>query len=81
MGKRLLAGPLWYVAVLAAYELAWVVLSVPRQLGPVFAISISALVVLDPAGLLWPAPASPRQSRAGITAVGRRAPRSIPVAD
>jgi hypothetical protein len=67
MKKRVVAGSLWFVAVIAMYELAWSVLGVPRPVGPILAFVIAALVVADPGHLLWPTPA-PRQRRSvGVT--------------
>jgi hypothetical protein len=44
---------LWFVAALAAYELVWSLVAVPRPLGPVFALVVSAFVVVDPGGFMW----------------------------
>ena len=55
MKKRVVAGSLWFLAILALYELAWSLAGVPRQVGPVLAFVVSALVVADPANLFWPA--------------------------
>jgi hypothetical protein len=55
MKKRLVAGSLWFLAILAMYELAWSLAGVPRQVGPMLAFVVSALVVADPANLFWPA--------------------------
>ena len=60
MKKRLMAGSLWFVAILAMYELAWSLLGIPRPVGPILAFVISALVVADPANLFWPASAPAR---------------------
>jgi hypothetical protein len=60
MKKRLTAGTLWFVAILAMYELAWSLLGIPRPVGPIIAFVVSALVVADPAHLFWPAPTQTR---------------------
>ena len=53
MRKRVLAGSLWFSAMLLAWEIAWSLLGVPRAVGPILAVVVSALVVLDPAGLFF----------------------------
>ena len=63
MHKRLLAGPLWFFATLYAWEfLAFVLPSLPTAVGPVLAIVLASLIVLDPAELLWKAPSVPARS-------------------
>ena len=57
MGKRLIAGPLWFFATLYLWEfLAFVLPGLPTAVGPVLAIVLASLIVLDPAELLWTAP-------------------------
>jgi hypothetical protein len=63
MTKRLLAGPLWFLATLYAWEfLAFVLPGLPTAVGPVLAIVLASLVVLDPAELLWKSPSVPASS-------------------
>lgn len=62
MRKRLIVAGLSFIAVLAAYELASVVLGAPRVVGPILATVLSALVVLDPGDLLR-ASATPSKAR------------------
>ena len=57
MKKRLTAGTLWFIAVWFGYEILWSLLGIPRMVGPMLAFVVSSLVVADPAGLFWPAPA------------------------
>ena len=63
MQKRLIAAPLWAIAVLVTYELAWSLVGVPRDLGPVLALAAAAFVGLDPLGLFWPRLALPAAGR------------------
>ena len=59
MRKRLLAGPLWFLATLYAWEMLTLALpGLPSAVGPVLAIVLASLVVLDPADLLWKQPAA-----------------------
>jgi hypothetical protein len=57
MKKRLTAGSLWFLAIWFGYEILWSVMGVPRMVGPMLAFVVASLVVADPAGLFWPAPA------------------------
>jgi hypothetical protein len=57
MKKRLTSGSLWFLAIWFGYEILWSVMGVPRMLGPMLAFVVASLVVADPAGLFWPAPA------------------------
>jgi hypothetical protein len=57
MKKRLTSGSLWFIAIWFGYEILWSVLGVPRMVGPMLAFVVASLVVADPAGLFWPAPA------------------------
>ena len=67
VGKRLIAGPLWFFATLYAWEfLAFVLPGLPTAVGPVLAIVLASLIVLDPAELLWTAP------RVGANSASRR---------
>jgi hypothetical protein len=52
--KRLIAGPLWFLAFWLMYELLWSLTGVPRVAGPVIALIVAATVVLDPMHLFWP---------------------------
>jgi hypothetical protein len=52
--KRLIAGPLWFLAVWYGCELLSLLTGVPRVAGPVIALIVAATVVLDPMHLFWP---------------------------
>ena len=54
--KRLIAGPLWFLAALLAYEIVWSLVDVPRAIGPVLAAVVTATVWLDPWHWFWVAP-------------------------
>jgi hypothetical protein len=63
--KRLIAGPLWFMAVWYGYELLSLLTGVPRVAGPVIALIVAATVVLDPMHLFWPVrPSRPTTSMA-----------------
>jgi len=51
--KRAIAGPLWFLASLFAYELVWSLTGVPRAFGPLTALGASAFVVADPLQWFW----------------------------
>lgn len=57
MKKRLTAGSLWFIAIWFGYEIMWSLVGIPRMIGPMLAFVVTSLVVADPAGLFWPAPA------------------------
>jgi len=69
MFKRLLAGPLWFLATLTAYSLVAAMLGAPAQVGPIIAFVVAALVVLDPGDLIWPPVERPSVTPASIGAV------------
>ena len=52
--KRLIAGPLWFLSVWYLFELLWVLMGVPRVLGPVVAAAVGAAVWVDPMHWFWP---------------------------
>ncbi len=52
--KRLIAGPLWFLAFWYGYEMLSLLTGVPRVAGPVIALIVAATVVLDPMHLFWP---------------------------
>jgi hypothetical protein len=52
MHVRLFLGVLGFLVVLGAFELAHLVLGSPRPVGPIIALVLSTLIVLDPAELL-----------------------------
>ena len=54
MTKRLVAGPLWFVAVWGLVEFIEYFTGLPRQFGPLFGVAAAAFVLLDPFGLFWP---------------------------
>ena len=53
--KRLIAGPLWFLAFSLMYELLWSLTGVPRMVGPVIGLVIAASVWVDPLHWFWPA--------------------------
>lgn len=67
--KRLIAGPLWFLSVWYGFELLWVLMGVPRVLGPIVAASIAMIVWVDPMHWFWPARA-PRTTRSSAPAGG-----------
>jgi hypothetical protein len=52
--KRLIAGPLWFLAFWYGYEMLSLLTGVPRVAGPVIALIVAATVVLDPMHFFWP---------------------------
>jgi hypothetical protein len=53
MVNRIVAGPLWFLAVLATYELFVSLADWPRLVGPLIALVAATFVVTDPFGLFW----------------------------
>ena len=53
MIKRVLSGPLWFLATWTLYNLAATILGAPLAVGPIIGLVIGALVVLDPGNLIW----------------------------
>jgi len=62
--KRLVAGPMWFLAFWFMYEVLWSVTGVPRIVGPVIALIVAATVWIDPMHWFWPA--RPGRSMAGV---------------
>lgn len=62
--KRLIAGPLWFMAFWFMYELLWSLTGVPRLAGPVIGLVVAATVWIDPMHWFWSA--APDRSNAGI---------------
>ena len=56
--KRLIAGPLWFLAFWFIYELLWSLIGVPRLAGPILGIIVAATVCIDPMHWFWPAPSA-----------------------
>ena len=56
MRKRLVAGPLGFLATLCTHELARRILGAPRAVGPVIEMVVATLVILYPADLMSPDP-------------------------
>ncbi len=56
MVKRIIATPLWFIAIWALWDLVAFAFGVPRVVGPLLAVAISAFVAIDPAHLFWPRP-------------------------
>ena len=75
--KRMLAGPLWFFATWTLFEAVALIVGAPRSVGPIIGMVVAALVVLDPANLIW-SPAAPRMvdapaPNAILQALARRA--------
>jgi hypothetical protein len=49
---RVFLGALGFLVVLGAFEIAYLALGSPRAVGPILALVISTLIVLDPGDLL-----------------------------
>lgn len=64
--KRLIAGPLWFVAFALMYELLWSLTGVPRVAGPAIGLVVAATVWMDPMHWFWSARSG--SSRAGLPA-------------
>jgi hypothetical protein len=62
--KRLIAGPLWFLAFAFMYELLWSVAGVPRVVGPALGLVAAVTVWIDPLHWFWSAP--PSRSAAGL---------------
>jgi hypothetical protein len=52
MHSRLVAATFGFLVVLGAFELAFLVMGTPRAVGPVIALVLSTLILLDPGQLL-----------------------------
>jgi len=61
--KRMLAGPLWFFATWTLFEAVALMVGAPHSVGPIIGMVVAALVVLDPANLIW-SPAAPRTMNA-----------------
>lgn len=57
MIKRIVAVPLWFVAGWMVAAMGAFVFGLPTWLVPLTAVSVAALVGLDPAGRIWARPA------------------------
>ncbi len=53
MTRRLVAGPLWFVAVSSLVTFGETLIGQPRQFGAVFGILVAAFVMLDPMNKVW----------------------------
>jgi hypothetical protein len=53
MMKRLVAGPLWFIAVWGVVEITGSFVGLPRAIGPLAGVIAAAFVLLDPFGLFW----------------------------
>jgi hypothetical protein len=62
----MLAGPLWFFATWTLFEAVALLVGGPRSVGPIIGMVVAALVVLDPAGLIW-SPAERRTLDAPVT--------------
>ncbi len=71
MFKRIVAAPLWLIAVWCLYDLAAYFTGLPRVVGPVLGTALAAFVVVDPLGLFWAAPV-PRSPKSPASATPGR---------
>jgi hypothetical protein len=55
MTRRLVAGPLWFVAVSSLVTFVETLFGQPRQFGAIFGIATAAFVMLDPMNFVWSA--------------------------
>jgi hypothetical protein len=55
MVKRIIATPLWFLAIWGLWDLVAFVSGAPSLLGPLLGVAASAFVALDPAHLFWQA--------------------------
>lgn len=69
--KRLIAGPLWFLASWYGYEVLSLLTGVPHGPGPVIALIVAATVVLDPMHLFWPV--RPSRPTASLPSTGLQA--------
>lgn len=72
MTTRAAAAPLWFSMIWVGYEIAWSLVGVPRALGPLLGLVVSAFVTIDPLGLFWPRAARSDTAAQGLTATGIR---------
>lgn len=59
MHKRIAATFLWAVMVYSGWELGYGVYGIPREIGPVLALVIAAIVLFDPGNFIWKTSAAP----------------------
>lgn len=55
MVKRIIATPLWFIAIWGLWDLVAFMSGAPTAVGPMLAVAVSGFVALDPAHLFWPA--------------------------
>ncbi len=72
MLKRLIAGFLWAFTVYSGWELVAGLSGLPSLIGPVAAVALGLLVIVDPGHVIWPTPsrriaAIPEPQAAGDT--------------
>ena len=53
MVKRIVAAPLWFLAVWTVYSLVAYVLGVPFGGGAILGALVAAFIVIDPTGAIW----------------------------
>jgi hypothetical protein len=53
MGKRILAGVFWFLAVGYFFQFAGAIFGYPPAIGTVFALGVAVFVSVDPLGMLW----------------------------
>lgn len=61
MHKRITAAFLWAVTIYSGWELGYGVYGIPREVGPVLALAVAAIVLLDPGSFIWKAAGQPRR--------------------
>jgi hypothetical protein len=53
MVKRIVAAPLWFLAVWTIYSLVAYVVGLPFGRGAILGALVASFIVLDPTGALW----------------------------
>ena len=61
MHKRVVASILWAVTIYSGWELGFGVYGIPRELGPILALAVAAIVLLDPGNFIWKSAAPTRR--------------------
>ena len=61
MHKRTAAAFLWAVTIYSGWELGFGVYGIPREIGPVLALLVAAVVFFDPGNFIWKTAAPTRR--------------------
>jgi hypothetical protein len=69
MTRRLIAGPLWFVAVSSLVTFVETLISQPSALGAILGVAVAAFVMFDPLNKVWPTRLA-RTDRASLQIVG-----------